>query len=183
MLFSMHVMRNRLIIIAAVIFPLVLIVWVAPFSRREQGAAAVSKPGDGGAHGASGVVLERLKEEWARNQKLLASFEKEQRGLRSLVIEKRKLHQDGAIPKAEVSEAERAFVAALMQIQEARRTLAETDLALAEATVGDELERLPPLAVNEFSETARLSRFNGSLLLVAKGSAEGREILFAELRT
>ncbi len=161
MLFSMHVMKNRLIVIAAVIFPLVLIVWAAPFSRREQGAAAVSKPGDGGAHGASGEVLERLKEEWARNQKLLASFEKEQRGLRALVIEKRKLHQDGAIPKAEVSEAERAFVAALMQIQEARRTLAETDLALAEATVGDELERLPPLAVNEFSETERLSRFNG----------------------
>jgi hypothetical protein len=60
-----------------------------------------------------------------------------------------------------VSEAERAFVAKLVQIQEATRSLTETDLALAEATMGDELERLPPLAVNEYSETERLSRFNG----------------------
>ena len=159
--FSVLIMKSRLIVIAAVILPLVLIVWAAPFGRREQGVAAVSKPGDSGAYAKSGGVLERLKEEWARNHKLLASFEREQSHLRAVVIEKRRLYQDGAIPKAEVSEAERAFVAALMQIQEARRTLAETDLALAEATLGDELERLPPLAVNQFSESERLSRFNG----------------------
>ena len=146
---------------AAVILPIVVVVWVAPFSRHEHGAAAVGKVGDSGTYVAAGEALERLKGEWARNHKLLASFEKEQSRLRAVVIEKRKLYGEGAIEKAEVSEAENAFVAALMQIQEARRTLAETDLALAEATMGDELERLPPLAANEFSETERLSRFNG----------------------
>jgi hypothetical protein len=152
MFFSMHVMKSRLVVIAAAILPFVVIIWAAPLTRRGYGTAAVGKSGD---------ALERLKEEWSSNHKLLASYEREQSKLRAEVIEKRKLYRDGAIAKAEVSEAERAFVAALMQIQEVRRTLAETDLALAEATMGDELERLPPLAVNEFSETQRLSRFNG----------------------
>ena len=158
----MHVMKSRLVVMAAAILPFVVVIWAAPFSRREQGAAAVRKPGDSRAHTTSGEVLERLVGEWARDHKLLASFEREQSRLRAVVIEKRKLYQDGAIEKAEVSEAERAFVAKLVQIQEARRSLTETDLALAEATMGDELERLPPVAVNEFSETERLSRFNGS---------------------
>ena len=147
---------------AAVILPFVAVVWVAPFSRRDQGAGAVGKPGESGTYAAIGEAVEKLKGEWARNHKLLASFEKDQSRLRAVVVEKRKLYGEGAIEKAEVTEAENAFVAALMQIQEARRTLAETDLALAEATMGDELERLPPLAVNEFSETERLSRFNGA---------------------
>ncbi|HJX11679.1 MAG TPA: hypothetical protein VJ733_14425 [Candidatus Binatia bacterium] len=154
-------MKSRLVVMAAAILPFVVVIWAAPLSRREQGAAAVSKPGDSGAFAASREVLERLKGEWAHDHKMLASFEREQSRLRAVVIEKRKLYQDGAIEKAEVSEAERAFVAKLVQIQEARRSLTETDLALAEATMGDELERLPPLAVNEFSETERLSRFNG----------------------
>jgi len=157
----MHVMKSRLIVMAAAILPFVVIIWAAPFTRREQGGAAVRKSEDGGVPGPAAEALERLKVEWARDHKLLAAFEREQSRLRAVVIEKRKLYQDGTIAKAEVSEAERAFVAALMQIQEVRRTLAETDLALAEATMGDELERLPPLAVNEFSETQRLSRFNG----------------------
>jgi hypothetical protein len=158
----MPLLKNQFIAMAAVILPLVLIVWAAPFSRREQGAAAVRKLGDGGANARSGEVVERLKGEWARDHKLLASLEKEQSRLRAVVVEKRRLYQDGAIEKPEVTAAERAFVSALMQIQETRRTLAETDLALAEATMGDELERLPPLAVNEFSETQHLSRFNGA---------------------
>jgi len=157
----MQLLKSRLVPIAAAILTFVVVIWAAPFSRREQGAASVGKPGDRGAYATSGEVLERLKGEWARDHKLLASFEREQSRLRAVVVEKLKLYQDGAIEKAEVSEAERAFVAALMQIQETRRTLAETDLALAEATMGDELERLPPLALNEFSETERLSRFNG----------------------
>jgi hypothetical protein len=162
MFFSMHVMKSRLVVMAAAILPFVVVIWAAPFGRREDGTAAVRKPGDAAARAPGGEVLERLKGEWAHDHKLLASFEREQSRLRAVVIEKRKLYQDGAIKKAEVSEAERAFVAKLVQIQEARRSLTETELALAEATMGDELERLPPLAVNEFSETERLSRFNGS---------------------
>ena len=161
MRFSVPIMKSRLVVMAAAILPFVVVIWAAPFGRREDGTAAVRKPGDAAARASGGEVLERLKGEWARDHMLLASFEREQTRLRAVVIEKRKLYQDGAIEKAEVSEAERAFVAKLVQIQEARRSLTETDLALAEATIGDELERLPPLAVNEFSETEGLSRFNG----------------------
>ena len=157
----MHVTKSRLVLMAAAILPLLVVIWAAPFSRREMGSAAVRKPGDAGGYGRSEKVLGKLKGEWARNHELLASLEKEQSRLRAVVVEKRKLYHDGASEKAEVSEAEHAFVAVLMQIQEARHTLAETDLALAEAMMGDELEWPPPLAVNEFSETERLSRFNG----------------------
>ena len=139
MSFSVPIVKNRFLAMAAVILPFVVLIWAAPFSRRDHGAGAIGKSGDSGAYVATGEVLERLKGEWARNHKLLASFEKDQSRLRAIVIEKRKLYGEGAIEKAEVLEAERAFVAALMQIQEARRTLAETDLALAEATMGDEL--------------------------------------------
>ena len=96
-------MKSRLVVMAAAILPFVVVIWAAP----------VRKPGDSGAYATSGEVLERLKGEWTRDHKLLASFEREQSRLRAVVIEKRKLYQDGAIEKAEVFEAERAFVAKL----------------------------------------------------------------------
>jgi hypothetical protein len=154
-------MKNRFVIIAAAILPFVVIIWAAPIIRREYGTAAVRSDGNDGLSTLSAEALERLNAEWSRNHHQLAAYEREQSRRRAVVIEKRKLYQEGAITKDEVSEAERGFVATLMQIQEARRALAETDLALAEATMGDELARLPSLAVNEFSETERLARFNG----------------------
>jgi hypothetical protein len=154
-------MKHRFIAIAAALVSFVVIIWAGPVLRREFGRAAGGSPGNGGTSTLSGEALEGLNAQWKRDHQRLADFEREQSRHRAIVIEKRKLYQDGAITKAEVSEAERAFVAMLMQIQEARRALAETDLALAEATMGDELERLPPLAANEFSETERLARFNG----------------------
>ena len=161
MFFSMHFKKSRLVLMVAVILPFLVVIWAAPFSRRDLGSAALRKSGGAGVYATSEEVLGNLKEEWARNHELLASLEREQSRLRAVVVEKRNLYHDGASEKAEVSEAEHVYVAVLMRIQEARRMLAETDLALAEATMGDELERLPPLAVNEFSETERLSRFNG----------------------
>lgn len=146
-------MKTRLILLVAVLLPLFVVIWISPFAHRERGAEARRSP--------AGETLDRLKEAWTKDRQLLAAYEREQSKLRAVVIERRKRYQDGTIEKAEVEESERAFVAMLRQIQQARQRLMETDLALTEATLGDELERLPPLAVNEFSETERLARFNG----------------------
>ena len=85
-------------------------------------------------------MLEKLRESWGVNHKLLASYEREQSKLRVDMIKRRKLYQDGAIAKTAVVEAEQALVAVLVRVQETRRSLIESDMALTEAALGDGLE-------------------------------------------
>ena len=112
------------------------------------------------AVGADAVL--KLKESRAREQKSLFAYEQEGSKLRAEVIQRRRLYRDGAISKAAVAEAEQSLIAVLAQIHEMRRLLAETDIALTEATFGDELLRMPELEANGFRETDGLARFTGS---------------------
>ena len=50
----------------------------------------------------------------------------------------------------------------MLRIQGDKRFLAETDTALTEFTMRDELLRLPGLALGSYSETSSLVRFNGA---------------------
>ena len=105
--------------------------------------------------------LEKMNESRARDQKLLVSYEQEQSKLRAEVIKRRRLYQDGDASKAEVLEAERSLVSLLTRIHEMRRSIMESDIAMMEAKISDELQHMPVLGVNGFSETDALSRFNG----------------------
>lgn len=107
--------------------------------------------------------MEKTTESWAKNRKLLAVYEQEQLKLRSEVIKRRRLYQDGQMSKAEVLEAEQLLVSVLTHIHEVRRALMESEVAIMEATMKDELLRLPVPAVNGFSETNALLRFNGGV--------------------
>ena len=49
MRFSVPIMKSRLVVMAAAILPFVVVIWAAPFGRREDGTAAVRKPGDAAA--------------------------------------------------------------------------------------------------------------------------------------
>jgi len=160
-------MRYFVIFLTAVILPFTLIMLIAPSSRymqsREDGRTATGKdvarntnPAPIGAD-----AVETIKDSWAKDQKLLGSYEQEQSKLRMEVIKRRRLYEDGQISKAAVLEAERSLVSVLTQIHEVRRSMMERDMAITEATTEDELLRMPVPDVNGFSETEHLARFNG----------------------
>ena len=126
---------------------------------------SVSQPGSG-----DGVA--RMREILARDRGLLAEYEREQASLRVEVIKRRKLFQDGQIAKAEVQEAEQAFVAALKRVYEMRHSVVETDIAITEAVLGEKVQRLPILPVNGYSESNDLMRFNGPIKWSIKGAPQ-----------
>jgi hypothetical protein len=111
------------------------------------------------AVGADAVA--KLKESRAGEQKLLFIYEAQQSTLRAEVIQRRRLYQQGEVTQAEVTEAERSLVTLLTRIHETRRALAETDIALTEATVGDELLHMPAPAIDGFRETDAFAHFTG----------------------
>ena len=145
-------MRYFVIILAAVILSFSLIALRGTGAQHAQRTQAAATEAD---------AVEKMKESWAKDQKLLLGYEREQSKLRAEVIKRRGLYQDGQISKEEVLEAERSFVSARMRIHEVRRSMMESDMAITEATLKDELLRMPVPAVNGFSETDHLSRFNG----------------------
>jgi len=71
-----------------------------------------------------------------------------------------------------VLDAEQVLVEAIARVNEDKRWLAESDAALTEATMRDELLRLPGLGVGGYSETTTLLRFNGAALWALADAAK-----------
>ena len=116
------------------------------------------KDGGSGSRDAIGEMRQALIEERAQ----LAALEREQSNWRVNVINRRKLYQDGQLPKERVVEAEQAFIAALTRMHAARAAVTEIDIAITEAVLGEKVDRMPILPVNGYSETKDIARFNGS---------------------
>jgi hypothetical protein len=112
--------------------------------------------------GTAPIAVEDLQKSLAEDRRLLLVYEKDQSTLRAEVIRLRKSFQDGQIGKDRVVEAEQSFVAALKQVHELRYKVTEADIAITEAILGEKVLRLPVLAVGGFTQTAELTRFNGS---------------------
>jgi hypothetical protein len=151
--------KSRRFLLTAIILPVLfagLIALKALSSPSRQFTAS-------GKVGSSGSVdaLEDMRELLAKERKLLATFEQEQSRLRLEVISRRKLYQDGQTTKDQVGAAEQMFVAALKRVHDMRHSVLETDIAITEAVFGQKVERLPALAINGYSETGDLARFNG----------------------
>jgi hypothetical protein len=60
-----------------------------------------------------------------------------------------------------VLQAEHLLAEAITRVEEDKRWLAESDMALTEFALRDELLRLPRLSTGGYSETGSLIRFNG----------------------
>jgi hypothetical protein len=146
-------MKFFAIVLPAILLPFSLIAFSGRGTHSVQNQA-LSAP-------AGADATEKMNDSWAKDQKLLVAYEREQSKLRAEVIHRRRLYLEGQLAKAEVLDAERALVSALSRIHEVRRSMTETDIAITEATFKDELLRMPTPAVNGFSETEHLSRFNG----------------------
>jgi len=154
-----EVFKNRYLIAGAALFPLVLMLIVF-LSGRDNLRLPWSKSITS-SQLSSADTIAKMREALAGDRRQLAQFEREQSALRAEVIRQRKLLQEGAISKDQVQQTEQSFVAALKRVHAMRYTVTETDIAIAEAILGEKVLRMPPLPLGGFSQTAELTRFNG----------------------
>ena len=109
-------------------------------------------------------VLEKMKESRASAEKLLALHEEEKTKLTVEYQRRREFYSQGLISRSELNQVERALAEAVVRVEEDKRWLTESDIAITEASMRDELLRLPDLAKGDYSETGTLVRFNGGAL-------------------
>ena len=109
-------------------------------------------------------VIQKIKETRAGAEKLLALHEAEQQRSAEEYERRRELYYQGLIARKDMLDAEQFLVEAIMRVDEDKRWLAETDAATTEASMRDELLRLPGLAVGGYTETTTLLRFDGAAL-------------------
>jgi hypothetical protein len=106
-------------------------------------------------------VIQKIRETRAGGQKLLELHETERLRLAEQYEQRRDQYYMGLISRDETLRAENALVEAILRVDEDKRWLAETDMAVTEYSMRDELLRLPGLAIGGYSESATLLRFNG----------------------
>jgi len=106
-------------------------------------------------------VIERMKESRISAEKLLEIHEQEKAKLTNEYQRRREFYSQGLISRSELNQVERALAEAVVRVEEDKRWLVESDIAITEATMRDELLRLPGLAIGGYSETGTLLRFNG----------------------
>jgi multidrug efflux pump subunit AcrA (membrane-fusion protein) len=134
---------------------------IAGFSQgpqRNQRSAAV----DSELARSRAEVLQKTKETRAGAERLLALHEAELKRVTEEYEQRRELYYQGLISRVDVIQAEERVAKTTLLIRDDKRFLAETDTALTEFTMRDELLRLPGLALGGYSETASLLRFNGA---------------------
>jgi len=117
-------------------------------------------------------VIQKMKETRAGAEKLLALHETERRRLAEECERHRDLYYQGLIARKDMLDAEQFLVEAMSRVEEDQRWLTETDAAMTEATMRDELLRLPGLVLGGYSETSALVRFNGGALWSLAGAAK-----------
>ncbi|HUR70737.1 MAG TPA: hypothetical protein VMZ02_02040 [Candidatus Limnocylindrales bacterium] len=145
----------------AMMFSLGFLLPIAGFSQgpqRNQRSAAV----DSELARSRAEVLQKTKETRAGAERLLALHEAELKRVTEEYEQRRELYYQGLISRVDVIQAEERVAKTTLLIRDDKRFLAETDTALTEFTMRDELFRLPGLALGGYSETASLLRFNGA---------------------
>jgi hypothetical protein len=106
-------------------------------------------------------LIEKMKESRASAEKLLALHEEQKKKVSDEYERRRLLYDQGLISRVELNQAERALAMMILRIDEDKRWLTESDIAITEASLRDELLRLPGLAIGGYSESGNLVRFNG----------------------
>ena len=107
-------------------------------------------------------VIEKMKETRASTEKLLALHQDEVKKLTEVYQQRRELYNQGLISRAELNLAERALAMAIVRVDQDKRWITESDIALTEASMRDVLLGLPNLAPGGYSESGTLIRFNGA---------------------
>jgi len=106
-------------------------------------------------------VVQKMRETREGAEKLLALHEIARQRSAEEYEQRRELYYQGLISRNEVLQAEHLLAEAITRVKEDKRWLAESDMALTEFAMRDELLRLPRLSLGGYSETGSLIRFNG----------------------
>ena len=106
-------------------------------------------------------VIEKMKESRVSMEKLLAIHRQNSVKLALEYETRRRLLERELISKAELREAELALERTVKDMEQLKRWIIEDDIAITEATMRDELLRLPALARGGYSQSGTLVRFNG----------------------
>lgn len=163
-------MRLRPYIWSALLVALLVI--SASLGTAQEGKKSINRPAPSRRATAADAelaklradVIEKMKESRARSEKLLALHEQEKERLAKEYEKRRELYHQALIARSEVIEVQVALANAIARVAEVKRWMLEDDIAITEATLRDELLRLPALGVGGYSESGRLIRFNGSAL-------------------
>jgi hypothetical protein len=97
-----------------------------------------------------------LTTSWVAKHQLLAAYEQEQSKLRMAVIKQRKLYREGEVSKEQLVETEQSFITMLARIQEVRRLLMETEIALAETEIKGESSGPTIMDAEDLAQAKRL---------------------------
>ncbi|MGN6732832.1 MAG: hypothetical protein ACTHMB_12805 [Candidatus Binatia bacterium] len=106
-------------------------------------------------------VLQKMRETREGAEKLLALHETARQRSEEEYERRRELYYQGLIARNDVLQAEHLLAEAITRVEEDKRWLGESDMALTEFALRDELLRLPRLSAGGYSETGSLIRFNG----------------------
>ena len=106
-------------------------------------------------------VLQKMRDSRAGTEKLIALREGEVKKLTVEYEKRRQFYDQRLISKTELDQSERSLGEAIARLQDDKRSLSDQDIAIAEASVRDEVLDWPRLGVGGYSETSSLIRFNG----------------------
>src|SRR5262245_35501543 len=84
-------------------------------------------------------VIERMKESRISAEKLLEIHEQEKAKLTNEYQRRREFYSQGLISRSELNQVEQALAEAIVRVEEDKRWLMESDIAITEATMRDEL--------------------------------------------
>jgi len=139
----------------------------AQSGRTQAAASSVSRralPSNAELARLRADMIQKMRESRAALQKLLAVHEENSYRLALEYEKKGMLLSQGLISQSELRLAGEALEKAIRETEQVKRWIREDDVAITEASMRDELLRLPALGAGGFSESATLVRFNGTAL-------------------
>ena len=149
-----------------ILFILLLLLYSPPLGAGERPRNTSVTPRANSSEAeltrARNEVLQKMRETREGAEKLLALHENARQRLAAEYERRREFYYQGLISRNEVLEAEHLLLEAINRVEEDKRWLAESDMALTEFTMRDELLRLPRLSAGGYSESGSLIRFNGA---------------------
>jgi hypothetical protein len=175
---------SKLAIVAPLLFALLLCfdAGAEQYQRSAQsrsGATRRAVPAESDLARSRAEVMQRIKETRDGAEKLLELHEAERLRAEQEYQRRRELYHRGLIARNDVLQAEHGLARAILKVDEDKRWIAETDMAMTEVSMRDELLRLPRLALGAYSETSTFLRFNGGTLF-RLGDASRVEKFFVE---
>jgi len=167
--------RSKLFFIA------VAVAFLGPPASRAEGQSPASpsrQPRPAARAERQSELVERMKASRAGFEQLLAAYEEQLRSQYAEYARRKKLYENGEVPRSYVTAAERDIADTRAHIVEVQQWIFEDDLALEEAFAREEILRSPALALGGYAESRTLIRFNGGAKWSLADSAKIEKFFF-----